>query len=331
MVYIHGLGHFHPSNVIDNKFLEDLDIGTSDEWILERVGIKTRRTVLPLSYIKETRNQDPRVAREVMEYTNAATGKEAAEMALKNAGVERNQIGLVVAGGCSPESLTPAEACTVAAELGIEANAFDLNSACSSFGSQMYFLSLMQPDALPEFILLISPENNTKSINYSDRNTAVLWGDGSSAAVVSTKVPSRVKATSFTLTSSPEGWSKVRIPRMGYFEQEGATVQTFAIKRTVRCYNEIRKKIGGQPFLISHQANLKMLESVCTRCEIKPNRHVFNVDEYGNTGAAGAPTVLSQNWHKFTAGDKIALVVVGAGLTWSSMAIEFLDKGSYEI
>lgn len=325
MIYIHGLGHFHPANIIDNKFLEDLDIGTNDQWILDRVGIKTRHTVLPLSYIKETRNQDPRAAHEAEEYSNAVTGKEAAERALKNAGVDRSQIGMVIAGGCSPETLTPAEACTIAAELGIEATAFDLNSACSSFGSQMYFLSLMQPEKLPEFVLLVNPENNTKSIDYSDRNTAVLWGDGSSAAVVSTKVSSRVKATSFTLTSSPEGWKKVRIPRMGFFEQEGATVQTFAIKRTIRCYNEIRDKIGGQPFLISHQANLRMLESVCKRCKIEPKNHFYNVSEYGNTGAAGAPTVLSQNWHKFTAGDRIALIVVGAGLTWSSMAIEFLN------
>ncbi len=92
MVYIHGLGHFHPSNVIDNKFLEDLDIGTSDEWILERVGIKTRRTVLPLSYIKETRNQDPRVAREVMEYTNAATGKDFVPINQKDFFQSRNDL-----------------------------------------------------------------------------------------------------------------------------------------------------------------------------------------------------------------------------------------------
>lgn len=323
MVYIHGLGHFHPDNVIDNKFLEDLDIGTSDEWILERVGIKARRTVLPLSYIRETHNSDQHLAHEVAEYSNATTGKKAAEMALQKAGIDRSQIGMVIAGGCSPESLTPAEACSIASELGIEANAFDLNSACSSFGSQLYFLSLMQPEALPEFILLISPENNTKSIDYSDRNTAVLWGDGSSAAVVSTKVSSRARVTSSTLTSSPKSWDKVRIPRMGYFAQEGATVQTFAIKRTISCYNEIRKKFGGQPFLISHQANLIMLESVCTRCDIPPEKHFFNVDEFGNTGAAGAPTVLSQNWNKFKAGDRIALIVVGAGLTWSSIAIEF--------
>ncbi len=324
MTYIHGLGHFHPNNVIDNKFLEELDIGTNNDWIMDRVGIRTRRTVLSLDYIKETKNQDPRAASEASDFSNAMTGKLAAETAIKNAGIEKEQIGLIINGGCSPETLTPAEACTIAFELELEVNAFDLNSACSSFGTQMHFLSMMNPEALPEYILLISPENNTRSIDYTDRATAVLWGDGTSAAVVSTKVPAKAKSVFNTLTSSPGAWDKVTIPRMGFFGQEGATVQTFAIKRTVKCYREITKQHRQQtPYFVGHQANLNMLQSVCTRCNITEEKHLFNVDNFGNTGAAGAPTVLSQNWHWFTEGDIVALIVVGAGLTWSSMAIEF--------
>ncbi|MFQ5650913.1 MAG: 3-oxoacyl-ACP synthase III family protein [bacterium] len=326
MMYIHGLGHFHPDNVLDNQFLEDLDIGTNDEWILERVGIRTRRTVLPLDYIKETRNQDTRAAIEVSEYSNARTGKVAAQRALEHAGITAKDIGMVIAGGCSPDTVTPAEACTVACELGIEAQAFDLNSACSSFGTQIHFLSQMNPDALPDFVLLVSPENNTRTVNYNDRNTAVLWGDGTSAAVVSTRVPARAKIGFSTLTSSPKGWDKVVIPRLGHFSQEGKTVQTFAIKRTVKCFREIEQKTAGQCerlLFIGHQANLCMLESVCERCHIQPENHFYNVDTFGNTGAAGAPTVLSQNWQTFRPGDVVALIVVGAGLTWSSMTIEF--------
>ncbi|MFQ5638890.1 MAG: 3-oxoacyl-ACP synthase III family protein [bacterium] len=329
MLYIHGLGHFHPDNIIDNTFLENLDIGTNDEWIIERVGIKTRRTVLPLSYIAETRNADPRAAMEASEYSNATTGKLAAEMALDQAGISADQIGLVMAGGCSPDTVTPAEACTIASALGIEAQAFDLNSACSSFGAQMFFISMMNPESLPEFILLVSPENNTRTIDYRDRNTAVLWGDGTSAAVVSTRHPASAKVEFNTLTSSPQGWDKVVIPRLGHFRQEGATVQTFAIKRTVKCYREISNGQNGQNrplFFIGHQANLKMLESVCERCQIARDRHLFNVDVFGNTGAAGAPIVLSQNWSGFKHGDRVALIVVGAGLTWSSMTIEFNFK-----
>lgn len=324
MLYIHGLGHFHPDNIIDNKFLEELDIGTNDEWILERVGIRTRRTVLPLDYIRETRNTNPVAAPGVAEFGNATTGMLAAQHALRNAGIAPEQVGMVIAGGCAPDVVTPAEACTIAAELGIEAPAFDLNAACSSFGAQVYFLAQMRPEALPDFILLVSPENNTRTINYNDRNTAVLWGDGTSAAVVSLREPARARVVFHTLTSSPQGWRKVQIPRMGHFDQEGATVQTFAIKRTIKCLNEIKARYADQAiYFIGHQANLTMLESVCTRCEVAGERHLFNVDEFGNTGAAGAPIVLSQNWNRFGPGDVIALIVVGAGLTWSSMAIEF--------
>jgi len=236
----------------------------------------------------------------------------------------------VIAGGCSPDMATPAEACVIASELGIEAQAFDLNSACSSFGAQMHFISMMNPQALPEFILLVSPENNTRAIDYSDRSAAVLWGDGTSAAVISTRHPSRSKVTFNTLASSPKGWDKVVIPRMGHFAQEGSTVQSFAIKRTVNMFREIDgryREQGKKPYFIGHQANLRMLESVCKRCEIAPQRHFFNVNRYGNTGAAGAPTVLSQNWSKFQPGDVVALIVVGAGLTWSSMVIEFNGFG----
>lgn len=326
MIYIHGLGYYHPENVIDNKFLEGLDIGTSDAWITERVGIKTRRTVLPLDYIASTKNQDVRTAFEAAEISNAQTGKHAAEMAIKNAGITADQIGLVIAGGCSPDFVTPAEAATIAAALGIEAPAFDLNSACSSFGAHMQFLANMRPETLPDFILIVQPENNTRTVNYIDRSTAVLWGDGTSAAVVSAKVPARAKVTFNTITSSPAGWDKVVIPRLGHFNQEGPTVQTFAIKRTINCFREIAKKEEYQNspvYLVGHQANLIMLKSVCSRCDIPDERHFFNVDRFGNTGASGAPTVLAQNWDKLKAGDVVALIVVGAGLTWSSMAIEF--------
>jgi 3-oxoacyl-[acyl-carrier-protein] synthase-3 len=325
-VFIHGMGHSHPVNVIDNLFLEDLDIGTSNDWILERVGIRTRRTVLPLDYIVETRNQDLREAMIVAQSSNAETGQKAAEMAISNAGISKDDIGMVISGCCSPDIVAPAEACSIAGKLGIECESFDLNSACSSFGAQMHFLSKMRPEALPEFILLVLPENNTRTIDYNDRNSAVLWGDGTTAAVVSTRVAAPVQAVFHTLQSSPQGWDKVLIPRAGHFVQEGSTVQTFAIKRSVKCYREIKARYEGSDrriYFIGHQANLRMLESVCERADITKVNHLFNVDEYGNTGAAGGPSVLSQYWSTFEPGDVLAIVVVGAGLTWSSLAIEF--------
>ena len=109
-VFIHGMGHSHPPNIIDNQFLEDLDIGTNNEWILERVGIHRRRTVLPLDYIIETRNCDTREAMRVAQVSNAETGRQAAELALQNAGVAAGDIGMLIAGGCSPDIVVPAEA-----------------------------------------------------------------------------------------------------------------------------------------------------------------------------------------------------------------------------
>ncbi|MBN1689059.1 MAG: ketoacyl-ACP synthase III [Candidatus Omnitrophica bacterium] len=332
MVYLHGLGHFHPENVIDNQFLEDLDIGTNDQWIMERVGIQTRRTVLDLDYIKKTKNRDIRQSGAACQYTNAQTGKLAAEMAIEKAGITKEQIGMVIAGGCTPDTTTPAEACVIACELGIQTECLDLNSACSSFGAQIHFLFMMRPDALPDFILLVHPENTTRAVDYSDRSTAVLWGDGTSAAVISTRVPSKAKVVFTTLTSDPANWDKAVIQRTGYFKQEGSAVQAFAIRKTVQCFRDIQARYPEKAkdlYFIGHQANLRMLESVCKRCDIAPEKHFFNVDVYGNTGAAGAPSILSQHWEKFKVGDVLGLVVVGAGLSWASMAIEFSDvKGA---
>lgn len=311
-LYLHGLGHFHPENVIDNAFLESLDIGTTDAWILERVGIRTRRTVLPLDYLRTTRNADPRGAAEAALYTNAQTGARAARMALERAGLHASDVGMVVAGGCSPDFAIPAEACAIAAELGIEAPAFDLNAACSSFGAQLHLLRSME--GLPPFVLVANPENNTRVIDYRDRSTAVLWGDGSSAAVISTTVPARLRCDRTAFGSSPAGWREVTIPRTGHFVQHGSAVQRFAIKTTCGLVEELLPP-GG--IFIGHQANGLVLEAVCRRMGIEPERHLHNVERFGNTGAAGAPTVLSESWDELRDGTGLALATVGSGLAWA--------------
>jgi 3-oxoacyl-[acyl-carrier-protein] synthase-3 len=179
-LYVHGLGHFHPENVIDNAFLEALDIGTNEAWILERVGIRTRRTVLPLEYIARTRNADLRAAQEAAVYSNTETARRAALVAIERAGLEPADIGMVVAGGCTPGAWIPAESCRVAAALGIEVPAFDVGSACSTFGAQIHLLASMGR-SLPPFVLFVNADNTTRFIDYSHRSTAVLCGDGSSA------------------------------------------------------------------------------------------------------------------------------------------------------
>lgn len=327
MLFIHGIGHFHPENVIDNPFLESLDIGTNDEWILERVGIRERRTVLSLDYIRDTLNADPRAAHEASAYTNAQTAARAARVALERAGLEPGDVGMVIAGGCSPQYLVPAEGCLVAAELGIEVPALDVNSACSTFVAQLSLLERMRPESLPDYVLLVSAENNTRVVNYADRATAVLWGDGTSAAVVSARVPARATLRKTTFASDPAGWASVTIPTAGFFEQEGSTVQRFAIRRTATATLDLLSGFdaapGCEPWFIGHQANLGMLRSAASRAGIAESRLIYNVDRFGNCGAAGAPGVLSQNWERFSAGDLLAMVVVGAGLSWGGALITF--------
>lgn len=328
-LYIHGIGHFHPEHVIDNAFLEALDIGTNDEWIMQRVGIKTRRTVLPLEYIQSTHNQDLRQSKSFASYTSAKTGALAAQKALSHAKIQPKDIGMVIAGGCDPDYLLPANASVIAAELGIEAEAFDINSACSTFATQIHTLMRMKPETLPDYILLVMPENWTTTIDYQDRNTAVLIGDCSVAVIVSAHKPSAYHITYSTLSSNPAGWSKVMTPTNKHFYQEGRAVQKFAIKKTMETTQHIQdqaKLTANQHYFIGHQANLLMLQSVCRKLDIPEHRHLFNVDRYGNCGAAGGPSVLSESWETFKSGDKIIMVVVGSGLTWGGLLIEVGDE-----
>jgi 3-oxoacyl-[acyl-carrier-protein] synthase III len=326
-LYLHALGHFHPENVIDNRLLEELQIGTSDEWILERVGIRERRSVLPLDYIRETKNADLRAGHEAAPYSNVETGRRAALVALERAGLTPADVGMVIAGGCCPDMAIPAEACRIAHALGIEVPAFDVNSACSSFGAQIHLLAQMQ--RLPRFVLTVNPENTTRVIDYSDRSSAVLWGDATSAAVLSSQVPAPARIVATSLSSSPAGCGAVTIGRFAHFAQEGSQVQRFAIKTSLACIDQLlpdaRQRVarsGGRLLFIGHQANLLMLDNVARRAGFSAEQHWHNVIVRGNTGAAGAPSVLSERWRDLRPGDSLLLVVVGSGLSWSSLRID---------
>jgi 3-oxoacyl-[acyl-carrier-protein] synthase-3 len=324
MLFLHGLGHFHPENEIDNAFLEALDIGTSEAWILDRVGIESRRTVLPLDYIRSTKNRDVRGASEAAMYSNAETGRRAALLAIERAGIESSAIGMVIAGSCTPDNVVPAEASRIARALGLSVPSFDMHAACSTFGAHLHFLDRMGA-AAPDYVLVVQPENITRTVDFRDRSTAVLFGDATTAAVVSTRVPSRVRVPHTTFGSDPTGCDEVVIPRLGHFRQNGAVVQKFAIKKMGSLIDELdllpfqRERL----LYIGHQANLTMLEAVCRRAEIPPERHLHNIRRFGNQSSAGAPAVLSQRWEDFRAGDVVGLVVVGAGLSWSSSVILF--------
>jgi 3-oxoacyl-[acyl-carrier-protein] synthase-3 len=324
-LYLHGMGHFHPENIITNRFLEEMDIGTTETWIMERVGIHARHTVLPLDYIKKTKNRDPREAFAAGLYNNAQTGAAAARMAIDRAGLKKEDIGLLISGSSAADNVSPAEASTVAFELGIDVPCFDVNSACTSFGTQVYFMSLTRPEALPPFVLLVNPESLTRCVDYTDRKSAVLFGDGSSAAIISATVPSRKSFTSCAYETRPADWDKVSIPRMGYFQQDGNAVQGFAIRKTTDAIRMLKKTyaLNGNRFIfIGHQANMGMLQTVCERSQITESNHWHNVEFFGNTGCSGAPAVLSQRWNDLRPGDNVAIAIVGAGLSWVHMILQ---------
>jgi 3-oxoacyl-[acyl-carrier-protein] synthase-3 len=323
-LYLHALGHFHPETVLDNHFLSSLDIGVDVKWIEDRVGIIERRTTLPLEYLRETRNQDPRAAAEAAHTTSTQMSACAAGMALKRAGIEASQLGMVVSGGCSPEMQIPADSSRIANALGIAATCFDLHSACSSFASQIHFLNQMRPEALPDYVLVVNSETFTRSIDYSDRRQAVLFGDAASAAIVSSRVPAPSVISETSFNSDPAGHHQITIPTGGLFAQKGHAVQVFAIRTTTDVVKHLQASIppteNRRQVFIGHQANLRMLENVCKRTDTAPEDHYANVAYFGNTGAAGAPTVLSQNWDELR-NCVIHMAVVGSGLAWGGMRI----------
>lgn len=325
-VHLHGLGHAHPEPEITNRFLEQLEIGTDDTWILERVGIRSRRTVLPLDYIRETRNRDPRDALDVATESNATLGARAARLALERAGISASEIGLLIAGSSAHDTSAPAEACNIAGELEIEVPAFDVSSACTSFYVQLHMMSMMDPSRLPDWVLLVAPETLTTTVDYNERASAVLWGDAAAAAVISTRHRGRAEILANEVASSPAAREKVLIPRGRHFRQEGRAVQMFGIRKMVAGLTRLREtfECAERTFhFVGHQANLRMLENVRETVGIAPERHHTNCEWYGNTGAASSASVLSMNWDKWREDDDVGVVGVGAGLTWSSYLVRF--------
>jgi 3-oxoacyl-[acyl-carrier-protein] synthase-3 len=141
-------------------------------------------------------------------------------------------------------------------------------------------------------------------------------------------VPGPIEVVTSTLDSSPAGRDKVAVPRFGHFDQEGRTVQMFAIKKTSQLLQRLIEEYAENPeatHFVGHQANLRMLETVCRRCDIPAERHHSNAEWYGNTGAASAASVLSMRWGKWQPGEEVAVVGVGAGLTWASFLLRFSD------
>lgn len=320
-----GMGYSHPDIVIDNKFLEDLDVGTNSEWIMEKIGIRTRITSLPLEYIKETRNQDPKRALEVAVMTPTQMGLKAAKMALDQAGLKAGSIGLLITNCCTPNQTAPTESQRIAFELGIRGKAYDVFSACPAFALHMDYLNNFSEEELPEYILCISTAATTQHVNYNDRTDGAIWGDGAAAWIVSARHQGKLRTLDTLFMADPLRCGAVVIDTFGFFRQDGRAVRDFSVRQTVRLVKRMEENFGldwTRDVFIGHQANRTMLQQITNNREIPDSNHWHNVTELGNQAGAGAPAVIAMNWDNIKSGQKIAVAVVGAGLSWGSVLFE---------
>ncbi|MDE3269077.1 MAG: ketoacyl-ACP synthase III [Pseudomonadota bacterium] len=322
---ITAMGHYSPPNIISNDFFASLGIESSSDWIEERTGIKSRAMVLTPQQIRTLKDggtlaslrADESFAGDIAAFAQASIATLA----------ENFQQGkwLLICGTSVSDWCIPANACAIAAKIGLAGVAVDLNSACSSFVVNLHFARQMLLGGTVAKILVTNPERYSLRLNYNDRSSCTLFGDGSACAVLQggdDDVNSGLEIIDTEIYSLPAEYNKVVIPDEGIFWQQGKAVQKFAITRTLAATRKILQRnaytVNDINYFIGHQANKRMLDAVVERLELESGQHLSNVVEFGNQGAAGAPTVLAQNWQRFRVGDLIVVTVVGAGLTWGS-------------
>ena len=325
MISILGMGCAHPTTKISNQFLEDLDIGTTAQWIEEKIGIIERVTTLPLDYIRATRNEDPRAAREAASADSTDLGVQAAQKALESAGITAEQVGMIICNSCTPSHIMPTEAQRIAKLLDVQVPAYDVFTACPAFALQLDYLSKFEPAELPPFILCVSTATLTQNVDYNDRSDGAIWGDGAAAWVISTKEMGRLKVIHADYNADPTRCGAVLVERYGHFHQDGRAVRDFSVRQTVRLVKKIESDFEIdwlRDIFIGHQANRTMLEQIVNNRGIGIGNHWHNVSHLGNQAGAGAPATLSMHWDQLFTGRKIVVAVVGAGLSWGSSLLE---------
>lgn len=324
-LYLHSIGYAHPETVITNKFIIDLGADTSEQWITEKLGINSRRSVLPLSYIENSRNQTPSEALTVSESNPTILAVNAAKMALERAGLRADQIGLVICDCCYPNKTAPVESQRIAQELGIKCNAHDVLTACPAFALHVDYLMNFKTEELPEYILTITTAALTQTVDYKDRTDPVIWGDGAAAAIFSAKHTGKLKVIYSSFDSDPTRCQAVVVDRYRFFKQDGRAVRDFSVRQTVRMLKDLEERFKldwSKDIFIGHQANATMLRQITANRLIPDSNHWHNAEEYGNQASAGAPIVLGMHWDQLVKGQKIVVAVLGAGLSWGTAVFE---------
>jgi 3-oxoacyl-[acyl-carrier-protein] synthase-3 len=324
-VRVAGTGSYLPARVLTNLELEGM-VDTSDEWIAARTGIRERR-----------------IAAEG-EFTSHMAS-EAARRALSQAGVDPSEIELIIVATITPDTLTPATACYVQQQIGaLRAVAFDVSAACSGFLYAMELARHAVGAGAFRNALIIGAEKLSAFVDWSDRNTCVLFGDGAGAAVLlpSTNGGGRILATTLgtdgaqaELLNIPGGGSACpaspggAAPKPVALAMQGREVFKHAVnamrKAAIDGIEAAGLQIGDIDLIIPHQANLRIIDAIVERLDFNRDDVFINLDRYGNTSAAAVAIALDEAHRegRVKQGDRILLVAFGAGLTWASAVIEW--------
>ena len=319
-----GTGFYVPEKIMTNADLEKI-VETSDEWIVERTGIKERR-----------------IAEDNQPMSDLAL--RAAKAALADAGVAAEDLDLIIVATLTSDRIIPSTACMIQNLLGAKhAAAFDLSAACSGFAYAASVAAQFIETGAYKKALVIGAETLSKYINWEDLNTCVLFGDGAGAAVLG-QVEEGYGILSFDLGSDGSGGDAIQIPSSGslmpvskesidqklnLIHMNGRDVFKFAVKAMGKTVKNSLAKIDMPQekidWLVPHQANIRIIESAAKRLSMPMDKVIVNIHKYGNMSAACIPIALAEAAaaKRFKKGDIIALSGFGAGLTWASCIIRW--------
>ncbi|AEF18640.1 MULTISPECIES: beta-ketoacyl-ACP synthase III [unclassified Hydrogenobaculum] len=301
-VSIKSIGIYVPSHVVTNEDLEK-NIDTSDEWITTRTGIKRRH-----------------IAKDESIYDMAV---KAGKMALEKAGLE--EVDLIIVATLSPEMLFPAVACVVQQHIKSRF-AFDISAACSGF---LYGLDIAKSyieSSNVNSILLIGAEKLSSIVDWTDRSTCVLFGDGAGAAVITKGEGDILSSVMF---SDGKYKDLLYAEKCGFLKMNGKEVFKYAVRNMeAACRMAIEKagvSIDEISLVIPHQANIRIINSLAQKLGVPSSKVYVNIQEYANTSAASIPIAMYEAFEKglLKRKDKILLTAMGGGLTWGASVLEF--------
>lgn len=318
-----GLGSYTPEKVLTNRDLEKM-VETSDEWIRERTGISFRR-----------------IADECMATSDLAA--KAALEAIEMAGIGPDELDLIIGATVTPDMMFPSTACIVQHKIkASRAAAFDLSAGCTGFIYALTVAAQFVASGMYRNVLVFGAEILSKIVDWQDRNTCVLFGDGAGAAVVSVVESGGILESVLgadgggkDLLFIPAGGSKEPASietvkeRKHFIKMNGNEVFKFAVKIMEESTRKVLEKANLTPqevdLVVPHQANIRIIEAATKRLNISKEKVMVNIDRYGNMSAASIPVALYEAFkaRKIKKGDKVVLVGFGAGLTWGANLIEW--------